>query len=150
MAYLRVWIQVVWSTKNREPLINSSELRQKLFQHIGENASNKNIHLDCVNGASDHVHALVSLGPDQTIAKVAQLLKGESSHWFNQQNLIVGKFEWQDDYFAASVSDSAVSQVRNYIHNQEEHHRKKTFSEEVGELMRLYGFSANSMHYVRG
>ncbi|MCX6133064.1 MAG: IS200/IS605 family transposase [Ignavibacteriales bacterium] len=139
MAYLRVWIQFVWSTKNREPLINGLELRQQLFQHMAGNAANKGIYLDCVNGVCDHVHALVSLGPDQTIAKIAQLLKGESSHWFNQQHLLRGKFEWQDDYFAASVSDSAVERVRLYIKNQEGHHRKKSLSEEWGELMNHHG-----------
>ena len=150
MAYVRVWIHFVWSTKDREPMINSIELRQKLFQHIAENAMNKKIYLDCVNGTWDHVHALVSLGPDQTIAKIAQLLKGESSHWLNQQDLVRGQFEWQDDYFAVSVSDSAVRQVRFYIKNQEEHHRKKTFSEEFGEFMKLHGFSENSPMRLKG
>ena len=150
MAYLRVWIQLVWSTKNREPFINSTEMRQKLFQHIAENAMNKNIYLDCVNGTYDHVHTLVSLGPDQTLAKIAQLLKGESSHWFNQQGLTRQKFEWQDEYFAASVSDSGVQQVRMYINGQEEHHRKKSFSEEWSELMKNHRFSENSIVGLKG
>jgi len=150
MAYLRVWIQMVWSTKNREPLINNNELRQKLFQHITENAKDKNIRLDCLNGTCDHVHALVSLGPDQTIAKIAQLIKGESSHWLNQQSLVRRKFEWQDDYFAVSVSDSAVDQVRWYIKNQEEHHRKKSLSEEWSEFMKHHGFSEASVAGLEG
>lgn len=150
MAYLRVWIQLVWSTKNREQLINSADLRQKLFQHITENATSKSIRLDCVNGTYDHVHALVSLGPDQTIAKIAQLLKGESSHWLNQQNIVCGKFEWQDDYFASPVSDSAVERVRTYIKNQEEHHRKKLFSEEWGEFMSHHGLVEDSAQGLKG
>jgi REP element-mobilizing transposase RayT len=150
MAYLRAWIHFVWSTKNREPLIDSVELRQTLFNHISENAAKKDIYLDCINGSCDHAHALVSLGPDQTIAKIAQMLKGESSHWLNQQDLVRGQFEWQDDYFAVSVSDSAVRQVRFYIKNQEEHHRKKTFSEEFGEFMKLHGFSENSPMRLKG
>ena len=144
MAYLRVWIHLVWSTKNREPLINSGEVRRELFRHIGDNAAKKEVYLDCVNGTCDHVHALVSLAPDQTISRIAQLLKGESSHWFNQQNLSRRKLEWQDDYFAASVSDSAVRQVRSYIQNQEEHHKKRMFSEEYAKFMRSHGFSENS------
>ena len=139
MAYLSIWIHMVWSTKNREPLMNSVELRGKVFNHISENAAKKDIYLDCINGSFDHAHALVSLGSDQTIAKIAQLLKGESSHWLNQQNLIQRKFEWQDDYFAVSVSDSAVGQVRIYIKNQEEHHRKKLFLEEFTEFMQNGG-----------
>ena len=119
------------------------ELRQKIFDHISVNSRMKGIELDCINGGYDHAHALISLGADQTIAKIAQLLKGESSHWVNEQRIIRAKFEWQDDYFAVSVSDSAVGQVRIYIKNQEEHHRKKTFSDEFGEFIKLHRFSEN-------
>jgi putative transposase len=141
MAYLRVWVHMVWSTKNREALLVDKGVRGGVFDHIATNASHKGIFLDCINGSFDHVHALISLGPDQTLAKVAQLIKGESSHWINQERLISRKFEWQDDYFAASVSDSAVDIVRRYISNQEEHHRKKLFSEEYAEFLRLHRFS---------
>jgi len=141
MAYLRVWIHLVWSTKYRDPLISSPELRRKLFAHIVQNAAQKGIYLDCVNGSCDHVHALVSVGPDQNIAKIAQLLKGESSHWFNKQNFTNRKFEWQNDYFACSVSEFAVQRVRRYIANQEEHHRKHAFSEEYEKFMELHGLS---------
>jgi len=135
MAYLSIWIHMVWSTKNREPLMNSLELRQKIFTHITENAAKKGIELDCINGGNDHAHALISLGADQTIAKIAQLLKGESSHWVNEQGFIRHKFEWQDDYFAVSVSDSALGNIRDYIRNQEDHHRKKAFAEEFERFM---------------
>ena len=73
------------------------DLRQKILRHIQENAKSKNIYLDCINSAIDHVHTLVSLKSEQSIAKVAQLLKGESSHWVNKENLGRGRFEWQDD-----------------------------------------------------
>ena len=113
------------------------ELRQKICIHIAENAVSKNIHLDCINGSADHLHALISLGSDQTVAKIAQLLKGESSHWVNKEISGRLKFEWQDDYFAESVSWLALSAVRRYIADQEEHHRKKLFDGECAE------FSAN-------
>jgi REP element-mobilizing transposase RayT len=82
------------------------------------------------------VHALVSLGADQAISKVAQLLKGESSHWVNQQKITPTPFEWQDEYCALSVSESGVEAVRRYIERQEEHHRKKTFGEEYEEFVK--------------
>jgi putative transposase len=115
------------------------ELRRRICSHITENAANKSIRLDSVNGSTDHLHALISLGSDQTIAKIAQLLKGESSHWVNKENLGRFKFEWQDDYFAESVSWSALSSIRTYIANQEEHHRKKSFAEEFGEFAARHG-----------
>ena len=68
------------------------------------------------------------------------LLKGESSYWINKNKLIREKFEWQDEYFAVSVSESAVNKVRDYIKNQEEHHKKKSFQQEYNEFMRKYGF----------
>ena len=134
MPYVRIWIHLNWSTKNRAPLLNN-ELRRTVFAHIKENALKKHISIDSINGVADHVHALVLLGADQTIAKVAQLIKGESSHWVNDQRLSHGKFEWQDEYYANSVSESMVSRVREYIKNQEEHHRTKTFAEEYKEFL---------------
>ena len=68
------------------------------------------------------------------------LLKGESSYWINKNKLIRQKFEWQDEYFAVSVSESAVNHVRDYIKNQEEHHKKRSFQQEYDEFMRNYGF----------
>ncbi len=79
----------------------------------------------------DHIHLLVSLGVQQTIAKTAMLIKGESSFWVNNQKLIKNKFEWQDEYIALSVSYSAVNKVRAYIFNQETHHKKKTYAQEI-------------------
>lgn len=120
----------------------ATEIRTRLFNHIRENARAKAIYLDFINGYVEHVHALISLGGDQSVSKVAQLLKGESSHWANQQQLTATKLEWQDEYIAVSVSDSMVDIVREYIKNQEEHHRKKSFAEEYDEFLKEYGFAA--------
>ncbi len=139
MPFVRIWVHLIWTTKNRTPMLNN-DLRRKVLAHIKENASQKDIYLDTINGASDHVHCLVSLGSEQSIAKVAQLLKGESSHWVNRENLSKIKFEWQDEYFAVSTSESTVHIVREYIKNQQEHHRKKNFAEEHDEFMKKYGF----------
>ncbi len=93
-----------------------------------------------MNCTTDHIHLLVSLGAEQTIAKTAMLIKGESSFWVNRQKLIHGKFEWQDEYIALSVSYSAADKVRNYISNQEEHHKKKTFSDEYESFLKAHHF----------
>ena len=149
MSWVRVYIHIVFSTKNREPLLNSSELRKNVYKHIKENAAEKNIWLDCVNGWEDHAHCLISLGREQTISKVIQLIKGESSYWINKNLLTESKFLWQDDYWAVSVSESLVESVRKYIHNQEEHHSKKSFSDEINELMRIYGWNIEPMKTKR-
>lgn len=105
-----------------------------------ENALKKNIYVDFVNGYTDHVHCLISLCQEQSIAKVVQLIKGESSFWINKNNLCKENFEWQDDYFAVSVSESGVNRVREYIKNQEVHHASKTFQQEYDEFVEKYGF----------
>lgn len=140
MPLIKIYIHFVWSTKNRIPFLDTKEIRQQVWQHIRENAKEKGIFIDFINGYSDHCHCLISLGVDQTIIKTMQLIKGESSFWINKNNLTKQKFEWQDEYFAASVSESMVERVRNYIKNQEEHHKRKNFQEEYDEFIRRYNF----------
>ena len=77
---------------------------------------------------------------DQTKQKTVQLIKGESSFWINKNKLTQAKFEWQDEYFAVSVSESQLNKVREYIKNQEDHHRKKTYLEEYDVLIVKFGF----------
>ena len=130
MPFVKVYLHCVWSTKNRIPYLDSIELRQKVWNHIRENAIQKGIYIDFINGYSDHCHCLISLGVDQNIQKVIQLIKGESSFWINKNELTKEKFQWQEEYFAVSVSESILDKVREYIKNQEEHHKKKSFQEE--------------------
>ena len=140
MPFVKVYIHFVWSTKDHVPMLLSKETRQKVWQHILENGKNKGIYIDFVNGYSDHCHCLISMGIDQTMSKIMQLIKGESSYWINKNRLCKGKFEWQDEYFAVGVSESIVNRVRNYIKNQEEHHKHKTFMEEYDEFIKKFGF----------
>jgi REP element-mobilizing transposase RayT len=97
MSWVRVWIHLVFSTKNREPFLNTKELREKVFNHIKENAKEKEIWLDSINGYKEHIHCLISLNKEQSISKVAQLIKGESSFWINKNKLTKTKFIWEYD-----------------------------------------------------
>jgi len=137
MSYVRVWIHAVWGTKNREPLL-TKEIRPRVASHIRENARQKGIYIDRLNGDSDHLHCLFGLNADMTIAKALQLVKGESAYWINREKVTPLKFEWADEYYAVSVSESDLENVRAYIDNQEEHHRKTTFAEEVSEFLEKY------------
>jgi REP element-mobilizing transposase RayT len=141
MSWVRVYMHLVFSTKNRQPFLNSAELRKKVFQHIKSNADEKGIWLDCINGYQDHAHCLISLGKEQTISKVAQLIKGESSYWINQNNLTTEKFIWQDDFWVVGVSESHLASVRKYIHNQELHHAAHSFESEINSFMEKYGWT---------
>jgi len=98
MSYIEVYIHFVWSTKNRKNLLPTLEIRKKVWNHIKENAQKKGIYIDSINGHSNHCHCVVSLRIDQTIRQIMQLIKGESSHWMNDNKIIDNKFEWQDEY----------------------------------------------------
>jgi len=139
MLFVKIWVHVVFATKDRQPLLKK-ETRYDVFNHIIENCKGKEIFLRTINGHTDHIHCLISLGKDQTIAKIIQLIKGESSFWINKNKLTSEKFSWQDDYFAVSVSESQLQVVINYIKDQEKHHSKKTFDQEVNEFMTKYGW----------
>jgi putative transposase len=147
MSFVKVYIHFVWSTKNREPFLDSLKIRQKVWQHIKENAKEKGINIDFVNGFSDHCHCLISLDVNQNIHSIVKMIKGESSFWINNScllkdlpnysgNIHAPKFEWQKEYFAISVSESLIQAVRNYIKNQEEHHSKTSFENEYEKIIK--------------
>lgn len=140
-------IHAVWGTKNRYPFL-TKEIREKVIQHIKQNAKTKGIYIDRLNGHTEHMHCLISLNADMSIAKAMQLIKGESAFWINKEKMTKRKFEWANEYYAASVSESVLGKVRAYIDNQEEHHKKKTFEQEHEEFISKYdiktqGFSPN-------
>ena len=87
----------------------------------------------------EHVHALVDLPTGLCIEEMLQLFKGSSSHWINQGDLLSSKFAWGRGYGVFSVSHSGVAEVAKYIAGQEEHHRKKSFAEELQRLVERYG-----------
>jgi putative transposase len=120
MSLIKVSIHYVWSTKNRTPFLDSKSLRINVWRHIRRNAREKGIFVDMISGSADHCHCMVSMNPDLCIQDVARLLKGESSHWINENNLTKEKFKWQDEYFATSVSIDDLPRVREYIkqHNK--------------------------------
>lgn len=84
MSLVRIWLHIVWSTKNREPFFETSAQRKLVFEHIMTYGRNKDIHVDFINGYTDHVHVLLALGATQNVADVVKMLKGESSHWLKQ------------------------------------------------------------------
>ncbi|MES2285410.1 MAG: IS200/IS605 family transposase [Bacteroidota bacterium] len=139
MSFVKVMIHAVWSTKNRYPFL-TKEVKEKVMSHIKENAQTKQIFIDRLNGHTEHLHCLFGLNADTSIAKTLQLLKGESAFWINKQQLTASKFEWADEYFAVSVSESIVDKVRAYIDGQEEHHKKVTFSHEYEDFISKYNF----------
>ena len=137
-SYSKIWVHLVWATLDREPML-SKPAAEKARIWLAEYAKEKGIYLKTCYFNADHVHALVDLPTNQTIENVAQLFKGASSHWINEQKLVNGRFSWGRGYGAFSVSESGVDEVVGYIGGQEEHHRKRTFIEEMRLFVEKYG-----------
>jgi len=140
MPYVKNWLHCVWGTKNRVPFLNP-ERKYNIIDHIRSNARAKNIYIDFLNGHSEHLHSLLLLDKDMTLSYVIQMIKGESSHWINKNKLTIYRFEWADEYYAVSVSESHVITVREYIRNQDEHHRINSWEQECTYLLDQCGFS---------
>jgi putative transposase len=133
----KVYLHVVFSTKNRAPLL-ADEWRDELFRVLGGAANNLGCQSLIVGGVEDHVHMLIQLGRTITIADAVGKIKSTSSAWVNQTRGLSGEFHWQAGYAVFSVSQSNVEAVREYILKQAEHHAKQSFQEELREWLRRY------------
>jgi putative transposase len=138
MSYLKIWLHCVWATKNRIPFLKD-EIREKVIYHVLSNARAKGIYIDHINGYTEHLHALISLGGKQNISDIMRLIKGECSFWINKNRLTNQKFVWQDEFYSVSVGISQLETLRRYIRQQSEHHGRKSFEEELDIMIREYG-----------
>ena len=133
-TYTQIHIQSVFVVRDRMCIIQKS-WKNELFKYITGIIQNHNHKLIAINGMPDHVHAFFGMRPTQSISDLMQEIKSSSSLWINQNNFIKSRFSWQEGYGAFSYSKSQVDVVAKYISNQEEHHKKKTFTHEYIELL---------------
>jgi len=145
MTFLRIWIHFVFITKDRQPLLRGDVLHQ-LIRHLRESTRQQKIYLDHIGGGEEHFHCLISLGKEQTIAQIARMVGDESAEWLNENQWTTYPVSWED-YYAVSVSESQLDDVRKYIRNQEKYHKHRTFGEEANEFARRYGWR---IHYASG
>jgi putative transposase len=136
-SYSRVWLHLIWGTLERRPLL-PKPAAAKLSAYLSEYAVEKGLYMKINHVNPEHVHVLVDLPTSLRIEETVQLLKGSSSHWINENNLLPCKFGWGRGYGAFSVSHSGVAEVARYIANQEQHHRKKSFAEELRLFVERY------------
>jgi putative transposase len=111
----------------------------KVSGFLSQYAEEKGVYMKINFVNADHVHALIDLPTSLRIEDAVKLLKGASSHWINENNLVHGKFAWGRGYGAFSVSQSDVPRVAKYIAGQTEHHRTRTFAEEYQRFVKVYG-----------
>jgi REP-associated tyrosine transposase len=137
-SYSRCWLHLIGGTLDREKLLNKTAAAC-VSKYLDNYAEDKGIYMKINYVNADHVHALVDLPTASSIQELIQLLKGSSSHWINANDIVTGKFAWGRGYGAFSVSESNVDQVARYIAHQEEHHRMRTFAEELRGFIDCHG-----------
>ncbi|MFC1782377.1 IS200/IS605 family transposase [Planctomycetota bacterium] len=137
-SYTRCWLHLIWATLKRERTLHREACR-KISNFLSEYAQSKEIYMKINFVNADHVHALIDLPANYSIEEVAHLLKGASSHWINQNEIITGRFSWGRGYAVFSVSHSQLAKIIDYIIHQEQHHHTKTFAQEYEEFIKAYG-----------
>ena len=137
-SFSKIWIHAIWATKKRMPMISNS-VEKKFHNEIEKQLHEQGCFVKIINGMPDHIHCLFVMSPQKSIAEIIKQVKGSSSYFINQNNLIPEKFSWQTGYAAYSVSESIVEKVFLYIKNQRQHHEKKSFQQEYNEFLKLYG-----------
>ncbi len=135
-SYTKIWLHLIWSTNKRERLLPDKNLRTELSRYYYNYSEEHGIYMKVNYVNAEHVHSLINLPTNLTVEKVLHLYKGSSSNWLNKQ--VNFRFQWGKGYGAFSVSESNLDRVVKYIINQEEHHRKKSFTKEYEEFLRKH------------
>jgi putative transposase len=136
-TFSQIYIQVVFAVKGRENLM-AKQWRDELHKYIAGIIKSKEQKSIIVNGVADHVHCFIGLKPVMTISDLVRDIKNNASNFVNDKKFVKGKFHWQDGYGVFSYSQSQITQVYDYILNQEEHHKKKSFKEEYIDLLNRF------------
>jgi REP element-mobilizing transposase RayT len=145
-TYLSLHYHLVFSTKNREPTI-AKLWRARLHEYLGGTVAGLGGIPQGVGGIADHVHLLVGLKATHCLADFMRELKKSSSLWVHEQIHERG-FAWQQGYAAFSVSATARPSVRSYIANQEEHHRRKSYQDELIEMLHKAGVEFDPKYLI--
>jgi REP element-mobilizing transposase RayT len=133
----RILVHIVFSTKHRQPLINP-EIENELFPYMASIFHEYESPAIMINGAEDHVHILCVLSRKIALSDLIEKVKKSSSKWIKTKGAAYKNFYWQNGYGAFSIGESGVEALKKYIADQKEHHRKKTFQEELREFFKLY------------
>ena len=136
-TFSQIYIQIVFAVNGRSNLLQEP-WREEVFKYMAGIVKGKNQKSIIVNGVSNHVHLFVGLKPSMCISDLVRDIKNNSTNFINDRKLIHGKFSWQEGFGSFSYSHSQIDQVYQYILNQQEHHRKKTFKEEYLDFLKKF------------
>lgn len=132
-----ILIHLVFSTKDREPFI-TTEIEPELHAYMATIFQGCKSPSLLVGGTRDHIHALFVLSRTWTLADVVEEVKTNSSKWIKSKGQAYRQFHWQSGYGAFSIGQSQAQRVKAYITNQKEHHRRRTFQDELRALLKKY------------
>jgi len=136
-TYTQIYLQFVFAVKGRQSLIHNS-WEEELYQYITGIVQNNGHKMLRINGMPDHLHIFIGYKPKQSIPDLIETIKTDSNHFIKRRKFCPFKFSWQNGYGAFSYSHSQLDMVINYIINQKEHHRQKTFKEEYLGLLKKF------------
>jgi REP element-mobilizing transposase RayT len=145
-TYTNLLTHALFSTKDRRPIIKP-EIKSDLYVYMGGIITNLGGKPVLINGPKDHVHVLFVLPARVSLSELMEKLKANSSKWAARRWPAL-RFSWQTGYTAFSVSQSKLAEVKAYISRQQEHHRKRTYQEEVVALLKKHGIEFDSRFVV--
>ena len=134
-TYTQIFYHVVFAVRNRDSLITPT-IKDDLYKYITGIITNQNQKLFIINGMPDHIHILINCKPNMNLSNNVRDIKEHSTKFINAKKNLRGKFYWQEGFGAFTVSKKDVSIILNYIKNQEEHHKQKTFKDEYLEFLK--------------
>ena len=144
-TFTQLYIHLIIAVKHRERILQK-EIKAEVSKYISGIISELGHKSIIVNGAFDHLHILFALNPSKSLSDTVHDIKRSSSLFINNKNYFKGKFYWQEGYAAFSYSKSQIKDVYNYILNQEEHHKIKSFREEYIEFLQKYDIEYNEKY----
>jgi REP element-mobilizing transposase RayT len=143
----KVYIHVVFSTKNRDDLI-APEFEKELFAYIGGVLRKHNSVLIAANGTENHGHLLISQSKNISLSDLLRELKKASSLWIKTKNSVFKNFQWQAGFGAFSIGQSQIETVMNYIAGQKEHHRTELFEDEYRKFLQKYEVDFDEQYFL--
>lgn len=147
-TFSQVYIQLIFAVQDRVSLIKS-EWKDELYKYITGIVQTNKHKLIAINGIQNHIHVFIGYKLHQLLPDLLQDIKGSSSKWINKKGFVRGKFRWQEGYGAFSYSHSQIDGVVKYIVNQEQHHKKKTFTQEYIEFLKLFNISYDEKYILK-
>jgi putative transposase len=135
----KLYVHIIFSTKNRSPLLEDENIRNQMYAYLASILREFNCPALVIGGTVDHIHILCTLSKTTTLTDVIREIKRNSSKWIKTKGTQYNDFYWQSGYGAFSVSYSNIPHARDYIINQQEHHKQTTFQDELRSFLKKHG-----------